>query len=57
MNNGDYLRPSVGEISKFVILINFDTMLHFYTPGKRQKNFDFLMISRGVVVEHYAKLD
>ena len=32
-------------------------MLHFYTPGKRQKNFDFLMISRGVVVEHYAKLD
>ena len=38
-----------------IILTHFNQMLHFYTPGKRQKTFGFLTLSRGIEMENWVK--
>ena len=37
-------------------LNNFSPMFHFYTTWKRQKTFGFLTFSRGIEMEHWAKM-
>ena len=35
---------------------SFQSILYFYTPGKHQNTFGFLMFSRGIEVEHWLKM-
>ena len=37
-------------------LSHFSPMLHFYTPWKCQKTFEFLTFSGGIEMEHWAKM-
>ena len=41
---------------EFKNLTHFSPMLHFYTPWKRQKTFDFLMFSGGIEIGHWDKI-
>ena len=37
--------------------IPFSSVSHFYTPWKRQKPKSFLIFSRGIEMEQWAKMD
>ena len=44
------------SLNLLMILIHFRSLFHLYTSWKHQKTSDFLMFSRGIVVEVFFKL-
>ena len=50
-------KPEVLSWSENIPLTHFSTMFHFYTPSKSQKTTGFQTVSKGIGMEHQAKLD
>ena len=40
----------------FIVITNFGSMFHLYTPWKRQKTFGFLTFSGGIEMEHWPEM-
>ena len=46
----------LSDCALFYLLTHFSPMLPFYTPCKRQKNFDFYRISMDIEMEYWDRL-